>query len=55
MVSLKSTKKVHFEGNLCCLAFKKTIGPQKEELIRISFPDGRFQNQFSTAAAKDAE
>jgi hypothetical protein len=34
VVSSKSTERIQFRGSLCYLAFKKTIGPQKGELLR---------------------
>ena len=38
VVSSKSTKRIHSEENLCYLAFNKTIGPQKGELLRDILP-----------------
>jgi hypothetical protein len=36
----KSTKKIPFEENLCYLAIKKAIRPQKGELLWDIPPDG---------------
>jgi hypothetical protein len=52
VASLKFTKRIEFKESLCYPALKKTIRPQKGELLRISSLDGRFQNQFLTVAAK---
>jgi hypothetical protein len=38
VVSSRSTKRIQFEENLCYLAFNKTIGPQKGELLRDILP-----------------
>ena len=38
VVSSKSTKKIQYEENLCYLAFKKTIGPQKGKLLLDIIP-----------------
>jgi hypothetical protein len=37
-LSSKFTKKIQFEENLCYLAFKKTIGPQKGGLLLDIIP-----------------
>jgi len=35
---LKNLKKIQFEENFCYLEFKKTIAPQKAELLRDILP-----------------
>jgi len=47
--SSKSTKKIQFDEHLCYLAFKMIIGLQIGNFFGVSFPDGRFKNQFSKA------
>ena len=54
VVSSKSTKRVQFEKNLCYLAFIKTIGLQKGELLQDILPEGQVPKPFLTAVAKTA-
>ena len=54
VISSKSIKKTQFEENCVILRPRRRLGHKKGNFFGIFYPDGRFQNQFSTAEDKVA-